>query len=92
MLVLLDIGNNTAAFGNEGVAEEQQGLMHWTQPMHKSGNLYTVTVSGRDTQGQNFVPQNPTIEVDGDLNPTKVFWAIYKVLDKLVCPNCDRGY
>jgi len=91
-LELLDIGNNIAAFGRSGYPQEQQGLISWSEPAFQSEGKYTVDVSGKDTQGQNINSTGIEIEVEGDLNPTKVFWAIYKALDKLVCPNCDKGF
>lgn len=27
----------------------------------------------------------------GEINPTKVFWLVAKVLEALVCPNCSDG-
>ncbi len=91
-LQVLDIGNNVAAFGRIGQPKEQKGLMYWTNPVHISEDKHSLTVSGRNTLGFNFEPQDVQIKVKGDVNPTKVFWAIYKALDKLVCPNCDRGF
>lgn len=91
-LLILDIGNNVAAFGMEGDPQQQQGLIYWTNPVHKDGNNYSVDISGRNTEGVDIFPSTVEIEVEGNLNPTKVFWAIYKVLDKIVCPNCEKHY
>jgi hypothetical protein len=92
MLELLDIGSNVASFGRSGHPQQQLGLMNWSNPVHTSGDKYNVFVSGRNTKGENFEPTEVEVEISGDLNPTKVFWAIYKALDKLVCPNCDKHF
>ena len=91
-LQLLSIGSNVAAFGRIGKPKEQKGLMYWSNPVHLSGDNYSLTASGRNTAGVNFEDQQIEVEIKGDVNPTKVFWAIYKALDKLVCPNCDKGF
>lgn len=53
------------------------------------GGLQTFyAVSGTDTNGN---PYQDEILVDNadTVNPTKVFWAVVKVLKKTLCPTCS---
>lgn len=91
-LELLSTTNDGAVFFIEGQPEGAKGFIDWSPLIPQGDNVYKTSINGSNIKGVDFGPTEVEIKVDGDINPTKVFWAIYKVVTKTICPDCLNSH
>jgi hypothetical protein len=83
------IGTNNALFENDDIPGQDNGDIVWDNLEETGPNYFEMNVSGYDVQG-NAISTTPCEgQINGDVNPTKVFLLIARVLKKTLCPTCS---
>lgn len=83
------IGQNQAEFKNRDNSEQELGMMIWTALTELGNGTWSVTVNGFDVEGNAFEEQEIEIQIIGEINATKVFWAVVAVLKEVLCSECS---
>jgi len=82
------LSSNYAAFKNEAISGQDQGTLNWDSPYEDEGTYYVDVTSGTDVEGTLLAATTVEIPEADTVNPTKVFWAVAKVLKAVICPEC----
>lgn len=85
--LISNIGSNRATFKNTAISGQDQGDISWTELESLGGDVYETTVTGADVEGNPISGETIEITVP-NINPTKVFFAVIKILKDIVCPEC----
>lgn len=89
-LQIIEIGKFIASFKNDEIESQNQGLIRWSDLEPITAGAYKTIVSGTDVSGGFIPPIEVEVEIEGEVNPTKVFWAIAKALKTALCPDCKK--
>lgn len=81
--------SNYAAFKNDDIQGQDQGTLNWDEPYEYEGTYNVDITSGTDVEGTTITPVTVEIPEADTTNPTKVFWAVVKVLKAVLCPECQ---
>lgn len=89
-LQIIEIGDFIASFKNDEIESQNQGMIRWSDLEEIAPETYKTIVSGLDVSGVLIPSTEVEIQVEGEVNPTKVFWAIAKALKTALCPDCKN--
>ena len=88
-IYLIEIVSDTKAkCGSNLSLSHNKGVVEWSNLTHLGGVEYELDVVGKNVQGDPFSSVTITVEIEGEINPTKVFWAVVAVLKEVICPEC----
>jgi len=87
--------NYATVYFKEPGSEVKAKVSFWI-PEENFVGLHEAEIVGVNTMNQDFGPINVEINIQESsgepIDPTKVFWLIYKAARKILCPTCNNGY
>lgn len=85
MIEIIKMGKNECWFKTD--TDKNIGFLVWTEPKAQDKCHHITMVKGLSAGGD-IINTNVVFEVEGKVNPSKVFWLVAKVLKKVLCPHC----
>lgn len=82
------VSENSVKFSNTQIPSHDQGLLTWDPLEPLEGNLYRTSIRGVSSSGNPIEATEIDIKVKGKINPTKIFFAVVKLIKKVLCPEC----